>query len=75
VRNRSTTPQTGLSGTQRRKNLSRAFSVIRPKMVEGRKILLVDDVFTTGSTVNECARTLSHYGAEKVEVFTVARAL
>lgn len=75
VRNRSTTPQTGLSGIQRRRNLSKAFSVIRPEMLERKKILLVDDVFTTGSTVNECARTLYRHGAARVEVFTVARAL
>jgi ComF family protein len=75
VRNRVTAPQTGLSGTQRRKNLSRAFSVKRPEMVRGQKILLVDDVFTTGSTVNECARVLSQSGARKIDVLTLARAL
>jgi ComF family protein len=75
VRNRPTTPQTGLSGRQRRKNLFRAFSVKRPQMTTGKKILLVDDVFTTGSTVHECARTLSRSGAASVEVFTLARAV
>ncbi|MDW7774207.1 MAG: ComF family protein [Desulfobulbaceae bacterium] len=73
IRNRATIAQTELSGQQRRRNLSGAFSVKRPQMVEGKKILLVDDVFTTGSTVNECARTLYKNGAERVEAFTLAR--
>ncbi len=75
VRNRATTPQTGLNGRLRRKNLFGAFSIKQPKMVQGKRILLVDDVFTTGSTANECARTLKKHGAEQVEVFTLCRAL
>jgi len=74
VRYRVTAPQTGLSGTQRRRNLSKAFSVKQSQMVQGQNILLVDDVFTTGSTVNECARILCQSGAKKVEVLTLARA-
>jgi ComF family protein len=72
-RNRATVPQTSLSGTLRRKNLFGAFSLIQPHMVNNRKILLVDDVFTTGSTVQECARILHRAGAARVEIFTLAR--
>jgi ComF family protein len=75
VRNRATIPQTGLSGRLRRKNLFGAFSIKQPKMVQGKRILLIDDVFTTGSTVNECARTLRKHGAEQVEVFTLCKAI
>jgi len=75
VRKRATTPQTALNGKQRRRNLFGAFSVKQPEMVQGKKILLVDDVFTTGSTVNECARTLNKYDAKQVEVFTLCKAL
>jgi predicted amidophosphoribosyltransferase len=41
--------------------------------VEGRRVLLIDDVFTTGATVNECAKTLLAAGATEVAVYTLAR--
>lgn len=71
----ATLPQTRLSGTARRKNLRGAFSVHRPDQVAGKKILLVDDVFTTGSTMVACARILVQAGAVRVEAFTLARSL
>ena len=70
---RWTEPQTGLNGKQRRKNLRNAFELRHPARVEGRTILLLDDIFTTGSTVNECARTLRRAGAKEVRVLTLAR--
>jgi ComF family protein len=73
LRVRPTEPQTGLSGRARRRNLRRAFGVKDPARVEGRRILLVDDVFTTGTTVNECARILKKAGADEVCVLTLAR--
>jgi predicted amidophosphoribosyltransferase len=42
-------------------------------LIKGKKVLLVDDVFTTGTTVNECARVLKKNGAAEVFVFTLAR--
>jgi len=71
----ATQPQTRLSGAARRKNLRGAFSVHRPDQVAGKKILLVDDVFTTGSTMVACARVLIQAGAVRVEAFTLARVL
>jgi len=73
VRTRRTAAQTGLSGAARRKNIKGAFAAAADK-VAGRKILLIDDVFTTGTTVNECARILCKAGAQKVHVLTLARA-
>jgi ComF family protein len=73
IKIRPTVPQTQLSGTERRRNISGSFSVKQPHKVKNKKILLVDDVFTTGSTVNECAGTLRRAGAERVEIFTLAR--
>ena len=73
LRIRPTTPQTNLSGRKRRQNLKKAFAVKDPSEVEGRRILLVDDVFTTGTTVNECARVLKKAGADEVNVLTLAR--
>ena len=74
-RRRETQSQIGLTRHQRRENLRGAFAVARPKEIAGREILLVDDVFTTGTTVSECARVLLRAGASKVFVATVARTL
>ncbi len=73
VRLRQTAPQTGMSGKDRRHNLRRAFAVAQPDLVRDRRVLLVDDVYTTGSTVNECAKVLLRAGAALVEVLTLAR--
>jgi len=54
-------------------NVRRAFAVQRPEEVAGKRILVIDDVFTTGATVNECAKTLRHAGATDVYVCTLAR--
>ncbi len=75
VRVRRTRPQVGLSRDQRRLNLQGAF---KPgpealRMVEGRRVLLVDDVLTTGSTVNAASRALLKAGASAVDVLTFAR--
>jgi ComF family protein len=71
LRRRKNTPsQTGLSRNERKRNLASAFEV-RGKVPEC--LIVVDDVYTTGSTVNEIARTLKRAGAQRVEVLTVAR--
>ncbi len=72
-RTRWTEPQVGLSGRERRRNLAGAFAVPRPERVCGRRVLLVDDVFTTGTTLNECAKVLKAQGAVQVEALTLAR--
>ena len=74
-RRRETQSQTGLTRHQRRENVRGAFLVEKSPVVAGRSALLVDDVFTTGTTVSECARTLLRAGASKVFVATVARTL
>lgn len=72
-RMRWTQPQIELNGDERRKNVREAFEVIRPDRVQDRSVLLIDDVYTTGATVNECARVLKRAGAKAVNVLTVAR--
>ena len=73
ARVRYTAPQVGLNPKERRDNVHRAFAVPRPEEVKGKKVLLVDDLYTTGATVKECARVLKRAGAKRVEVLTVAR--
>jgi ComF family protein len=74
-RRRVTQSQIGLTQNQRKENLRGAFRVAKRDNVEGREVLLVDDVFTTGTTVSECARVLLRAGASKVWIATVARTL
>ncbi|HOH47242.1 MAG TPA: ComF family protein [Candidatus Cloacimonadota bacterium] len=69
-----TSSQTRLGRTERSKNLSGAFRVRNPKSIRDKKIILVDDVFTTGSTVNEISKLLLDNGAKQVAVMTAARA-
>jgi ComF family protein len=70
---RYTQPQTGLKKDERRKNVRKAFGLIDPKVVKGRKVILVDDVTTTGNTLNECARILKRAGAENIYCAVLAR--
>jgi ComF family protein len=75
VRRRHTKPQGRMSATARRRNVQGAFT-IRPKdkrRLEGKRVLLIDDVLTTGATVGECARVLRRAGASAVDVLTLAR--
>ena len=72
VRLRRTEPQTEFSRAERLKNLRKAFAVLRPDEVTDKRVLLVDDVMTTGTTVNECAKALRKAGAADVYVGTLA---
>ena len=73
VRVKNTHPQTGLSGIERRRNLRDAFQITSPDRLEGKSVWLVDDVFTTGTTVSECSKKLKKSGAHEVHVWTLAR--
>ena len=64
----------GMDARARRETVESAFQVERPRLVENERILLVDDVFTTGATVSACAQALKEAGASEVFVLTVARA-
>jgi len=75
VRRRETGSQIGLTRHQRRENLRGAFAVSDPARILNRDVLLVDDVYTTGTTASECARVLLRAGAARVWVATVARTL
>ncbi len=70
---RPTATQTNLTAAQRLSNVQNAFQFEREKQLTGRRVLLVDDVMTTGSTVNACAKALKKGGVNSVHVLTVAR--
>jgi ComF family protein len=74
ARTRWTDPQTMLPERQRLRNVRDAFSCSRTAAA-GKTVLLVDDVYTSGSTVNECARVLRRNGARRVDVLTLARTI
>ncbi|MDQ2937014.1 MAG: ComF family protein [Acidobacteriota bacterium] len=65
----------GMDARQRRETVDDAFRVSYPELIAGERVLLVDDVFTTGATVSSCARTLLLAGATEVFVLTIARPL
>jgi ComF family protein len=70
-----TEPQTRLNREERLKNVRDAFRVTDIGKVKSMRILIIDDVFTTGTTLNECAKTLKRAGASEVHALTVSRAL
>jgi ComF family protein len=72
-RQRDTKSQVGLNFTERDQNVHGAFDVRHPQSIRGKTVLLIDDVYTTGATVKECARVLQRAGVEWVGVYTLAR--
>ncbi len=72
-RNRETNPQVSLSKKDRKKNVHRIFSIRHPEFISGRRILLVDDVYTTGATLKEGAKSLIKAGAKEVVVTAPTR--
>lgn len=73
IRIRKTPPQVGLSRKERDENIKGAFLVTQQNEIKDRRILLIDDVYTTGATLREGARTLMDAGAKEVMVATIAR--
>jgi len=75
IRTRWERPQTGLNRKERMAAIQGAFAVKKPFLAAGKRILLVDDVHTTGATAEACAEALTKAGALKVDVLTLARTL
>ena len=73
IRIRDTKSQTGLSVDERISNVKNAFAIKDGSIIKGRSFLLIDDVMTTGSTIQECARTLKNADASSVKFLTIAR--
>lgn len=72
IRTKATKPQYGLIGVQRRENLHQVFELAEKKSLQGRRILLVDDIMTTGATLLECGRVLKKAGAMDITGLVVA---
>ena len=72
LRSRKTPPQTGLDATSRKSNVLEAFMVLGEERIQGKTLLLVDDVKTTGATLEEAARTLKRAGAKRIWAITIA---
>ena len=70
-----TIPQTGLARKKRKQNVKNSFAVKDSSKIEGKRILLIDDVYTTGATANECTKMLLKSGARYVDVLTLARTM
>ena len=73
IRRRRTPSQGNKNASARRRNVAGAFVVNRPDEIRGKRVVLIDDVLTTGATVEECARILKRAGAVRVDVLTLAR--
>lgn len=73
IKTKDTVDQEKLSAKNRKKNLSEVFSISSNKKINGKNVILIDDVFTTGATANECAKVLKKNGAKNIIVITAAR--
>jgi competence protein ComFC len=73
IKTKNTPPQSGLNKRERSENLKGSFAVTESSLIRGKSVLLVDDVMTTGATIEECSKTLLKHGSEKVYAFTLAR--
>lgn len=66
-------PQSTLDKENRLQNVQGVYQLKNKEQLEGKKILLIDDIYTTGSTVKECAKVLQQVSAKKIDVFTIAK--
>jgi len=73
IKTRNTLPQMELKRKERIENIKNCFQIKKEELIKNRIILLIDDVYTTGSTMEECAKTLKGFGAKEVWGLTAAR--
>lgn len=73
IKPNDTQPQSVLTREERKNNIKGAYKVIDVKIIKEKSILLIDDVFTTGATANECSRILMQNGAKNIDILTIAK--
>ena len=73
IKIKNITPQSSLKKEDRIKNVQNVYSVINNEKIKNKSILLIDDIYTTGSTVNECSKKLIEYGANRIGILTIAK--
>jgi competence protein ComFC len=73
VKLKNTVSQTELSAKEREENVKNSFKVKNKEIIKSKKILLLDDVYTTGATTEECKKILLENGAKKVIIVTLAK--
>lgn len=73
VKIKNTAKQSSLNKEQRKENLKNAYAIKNKEYIHNKNILIFDDIYTTGSTANECAKTLSEAGAKEIGILTIAK--
>lgn len=73
IKSKNTIPQSKLNKIDRIKNVQNAFLVNKKIDIKNKNIVIIDDIYTTGSTLNECSKILKHAGANKIGIFTIAK--
>lgn len=70
---KDTKMQSSLNKTERRKNIKNAYKVVNQQKIKDKKIILLDDIYTTGATANECSKVLKQSGAKEILIVTIAK--
>lgn len=73
IKNVNNTPQSKLSKIERKNNANGVYKIINAQKIKNKKIIIIDDIYTTGSTANECSKVLKQAGASEIAVFTIAK--
>ena len=73
IKTKNTVAQSTLNKEQRQENAKGVYSLKNENKIKNKKVLLIDDIYTTGSTVNECARVLKQANLEEIGIFTIAK--
>lgn len=73
TKNVNNTPQSKLSKIERKNNANGVYKIINAQKIKNKKIIIIDDIYTTGSTANECSKVLKQAGASEIAVFTIAK--
>lgn len=73
IKNVNNTPQSKLSKIERKNNANGVYKIINAQKIKNKKIIIIDDIYTTGSTANECSKLLKQAGASEIAVFTIAK--